>query len=327
MKTIMMLSIVVVVVVLCGCGKEKASNDTLSHAERSEEFVERVLAERGIALGRDSEHERIVSVAAYDIPLKSKSDEDGIRFKDVYDFQDDVNDDFETKRFKAMWKAYASGLAEIAENLTTNLSFKTEEEAQREAGQSVAESSAKCTLDGVVTITMAESLIEDRYEVSVAVCQSKNRKEQVCGLNGSTSRPGKYTLAEWLERQSGTGIVCPNSYCDNEGVWWRVAGVPVALDSGRKSKKFAESLEKAKLYAYEAALRTIAVEVTATRTSRSILQNDSVTEDFKSKVKIVPVNEVRPVDPSQVKWIELDRDDPFTGKPVRLVIAAIRSGK
>lgn len=284
--------------------------------------VERMLKAHGIQEGSDVKHGRIVAIGTWIFGGKSSSDE-------PYDFQapdfpDDVNDSFETKRFKAMWKAYATGLSSIAmnkPNVGLNLTGSNSNQ--------VMDLSEK--LAGVVTVTMAESLdpAEEVYQVSVAVYQSKKREKMYSG--SLKSKPGKYTLAEWIERVSGAGIICPRSYCDNEGVWWRVAGVPVELDEKRSPKKGPVAIATAKRYAYEAARRTIAVQVSEKAQIKCKITNTSdksidVEEKVSEVVKIEPLDTILPVDPSKTKWFELERVDPMSGAPVRCVIAALCSG-
>ena len=297
----------------------------------SREMMEEMLRERNIQLGYDEERGRIVAVKTHRASMKAGESSRELPFG-CYDFLDDANDDFETRRFKAAWKAYSDGLAEIATFLKASVNNTETNDEDGKVVSMAVEKAASVPLNGVVTIEMCESVTADgEYEVTIAVCQSvKRQKAYLSGLNGSESRPGRHSLAEWIERKAEVGIVCPQTYCDNEGVWWRIAGVPVELDEGRNSKKVAMLTEKAKRYAYEAAMRTLAVQV-STRTSMSVnlevgKGDDRVENKVEKTVKIDPINTILPVDPSQVRWFELDRKNPLTGKPVRCVVAALRSG-
>ena len=312
---------VAVFVVLTGEGRGASSRDAM----------EEVLRERNIQVGYDEGRGRIVAVKTHRVSMKVEESSRELPFGG-YDFWDDANDDFETRRFKAVWKAYADGLAEIATLVKASIkNIETKDEDGKVVSMTV-EKGASLPLNGVVTIEMCESLAADgEYEVTVAVCQSvKRQKSYLSGLNGGESRPGKHSLAEWVERKAEVGIVCPQTYCDNEGVWWRIAGVPVELDEGRNSKKVAMLTEKAKHYAYEAAMRTLAVQV-STRTSMSVnlevgKGGDRRRNKMEKTVKIDPMNTVLPTDPSQVQWFEFDKRNVFTGKSVRCVVAALRSG-
>ena len=315
------LLFVAILVVLTGEGKNISS---------SRDAMEEWLRERNIQLGYDEERGRIVAVKTRSVSMNVGKSSGELPFEG-YDFLDDANDDFETRRFKTVWKAYADGLAEIATLLKASIK-NTETKKDGIVVSTTMEKEASWPLNGVVTIEMCESLTADgEYEVTVAVCQSiKRQKAYLSGLNGGESSPGKCTLSEWVDQKSKMGIICPQTYCDNEGVWWRVAGVPVELDEGRNSKKVAMLTEKAKRYAYEAAMRTLAVRVSA-RTSMSVNLDvgkggDRLKNKMEKTVKIKPMNMVLPIDPSQVQWFEFDRRNVFTGKSVRCVVAALRSG-
>ena len=305
--------------------------EVLGHVMTSREVMEQSLRRMDIQVGGDLERGRIVAMGTSRFYMKGEESGDEWGLKETYDFPDDAGDDCETKRFKAVWKAYANGLAEIASVIGASVVADANDENGKILSRT-SKSSAVQLLNGIVTITMTESSVADgEYEVTVAVCQSQKRAEAYSrALNGGDAKPGKYTLDEWVKQKSETmGMICPQSYCDSKGVWWRVAGVPVDLREGRNSAKVVVLTEKAKRYAYKAAIRTIAVKVSAS-TSMSI-SNDSnesgkPKEKMERSVKIEPTNTVLPVDPSQVRWFELDRENPMTGNPVRCVVAALRSG-
>ena len=305
----------------------------LGDARSSRESVEQFLKRMDVQVGGDLERGRIVAIGTSGFYMKGNESDDESGLKETYDFPDEAGDDNETRRFKAVWKAYANGLARIASDLETSVDSKEMKDRNGNILSQTLKTSATQSLTGIVTITMTESCTADgEYEVTVAVCQSQKRAEAYSrGLNGGNMTLGKYTLEEWVKQKSerGFGIIYPQSYCDNEGDWWRVAGVPVDLSEGRNSKKVAVLTAKAKRYAYEAAMRTIAVRV-STSTSTLISFDSSERGKQKDKtekaVKIDPINTVLPVDPSQVRWFELERMNPMTGKPVRCVVAALRSG-
>lgn len=311
--------------------------DELGYAMSSREVVEQQLKRMDVEIGYGAGCGRMVAVETRGFSLKGDDEaDDELTFIEKYDFPDDEADDFETKRFKAVWKAYADGLAQIAQSIavTTPQADKTKVNKLGAASNYISNDISMAmeqNLEGVVTITTAESCNDKEYEFSVAVCQTERRKRlnEAYRQGRRAETPGRYSLKEWIDNKSGTGIICPQSYCDNEGVWWRVAGVPVDLSAGRNSKKVALKTEKARRYAYEAAMRTIAVRVSAS-TSISVLHKsndgDKRKEKMERDVKIDPINTILPVDPSQVRWFELDRMNPMTGKPVRCVVAALRSG-
>ena len=308
-----------------------APENAAGYAMTSRDLVKRTLEGMGIQVGCDAERGRIVATATHGCSLKHEEPDEELGFTETYDFPEDTADDFETRRFKAVWKAYADALAEIATQLGTSIEHEEEKDDEGRVQGETSHSRASCSLAGVAFLTMAESFKDGWYEVSVAVGQSKKREEAYSrGVTGGESRSGKYSLAEWVEvtvDKGAGGIICPQSYCDNEDVWWRVAGVPVELDDGNYSKKVL-LVKKAKRYAYEAAMRTLAVRV-STSTSLSVKLGAGKGNDIKEKVertvKIEPVNTVLPV--SQVQWFEVEKVDAFTGKPVRCIVAALRSGK
>ena len=308
----------------------------LGHAMSSREVVKQQLERMGVKVGCDAAGGRMVAVATRGYSLKddeSNNANNDFGMTETYDFSDDASDDVEMRHFKALWKAYADCLSTIASYQGLSIAH---EEKKDDAGNVLSEtmtSAATSSLGGVAFLTMAESLDDDGWcEVTVAVGQSKKREEAYLrGVNGGDSRPGKYALDEWVKQksESGSGIICPQAYCDNEGVWWRVASVPVDLSEGRNSKEGAGLTEKAKRYACQAAMRALAVRV-STSTSQSVFNKSYNGSEQKGKtektVKIDPINTVLPVDPSQVRWFELERMNPLTGNPVRCVVAALRSG-
>ena len=297
------------------------------------EAVRAILKKSGISLGFDADRGRFVAIGTHGFSMKGGDKDEELESTETYDFPDDANDDFETKRFKAMWKAYADGLAEIATYMA--MSSNHDKAGDAKSSSDTSESSAAQPLAGVKYLTMSESAtVDGEYEVSVAVVQSK-KTEMIYSRSssGGEAKPGKYTIVEWLEnsRELEMGMICPQSYCDNEGVWWRVAGVPVELDTGRNSTEVAVLTEMAKRYAYEAAMRTIAVGVSASTSVSSYHTRrggkvEQIYKKFSRTVRIKPMNTVLPVDSSQVKWFEFDKVNVFTGKPVRCVVAALRSG-
>lgn len=307
--------------------------DELGHARTSREVVMQQLKRMGIKIGYGAERGQMVAVATHGFSLKGNDEsDDELMFIEKYDFPDDESDDFETKRFKTLWKAYAECLVQIVRHIAmiTPQTDETKENKLNAAANGVS-MVMEHDLEGVVTITTAESCNDEEYEFSVAVCQSEKRKRlnEAYRQGERTETSGRYSLKEWIDKKSDTGIICPQSFFDDEGVLWRVAGMPVDLSAGRNSKKVAVMTEKARRYAYEAAKRTIAVRVSASRVL-TIFDRANAGGEQKGKtektVKIDPINTILPVDPPQVKWFELERMNPLTGKPVRCVVAALRSG-
>ncbi len=354
MKKVLKFFSLAVLAAFAGCGKDdakvavkeesdsepqsaaasSASNDVMRQSSR--EVMEELLAARGICQGVDVDKGRILAVESRGFSLEEEKDDS---VEETYDFPDDSEDDFETRRFKTAWKAYADGLAEIAQMLGTQIYGETVENKTNrtvEDGSNRAEiqhSIADIRLDGIVTVAATESYDkqEEEYEFTVAVCQSsKRQKLYKDGLLGDgSSPPGHFSLKEWIAENSSMGMICPQSFVDNDGVWWRVAGVPVDLSAGRNSKKVALLSEKAKRYAYEAAIRTIWVDVSASMLLMSTLSvsaggESECKEKISRKVCIKPLRDILPSDPFRVKWLEFDKVSPITGKPIRLIVCAIR---
>ncbi len=332
-KMFMMCAFASAFVVLIGCGKQQDAKEVVgSEADtnnfvRSEVIVMQYLKDLGIKIGADKESERIVEVKSSGFTMQGNApkQDDLLELNTIEDcgFQYDVKDDCQTIRFKAMWRAYADGLARMANRTGGGVKAKKMGQKQELTQTLSAE------FRGVTTIVSAESLDASgsEYEVTVAVSQSKKREEMYSGLQ---SKPGKHSLGDFVEKESSTGIVCPKSYCDNEGVWWRIAGVPVELDGNRSPKRGTAAIEAAKRYAYEAAMRTIAVRVSVKTQLQSTMTKSgdgvSVEDKISKVVRVEPLDTILPVDPSKTKWIELERVDPMTGVPVRCVIAALYSG-
>ena len=354
MKKVLKFFSLAVLAAFAGCGKDdtevavkeesgpqpqsaaasSASNDVTRQSSR--EVMEELLATRGICQGVDVDKGRILAVESRAFSLKEEKDDS---VEETYDFSDDSDDDFETRRFKTAWKAYADGLAEIAQMLGTQIYDETVENKTNrtvEDGSNRAEiqhSIADIRLDGIVTVAATESYDkqEEEYEFTVAVCQSsKRQKLYKDGLLGDGSSPqGHFSLKEWIDENSSMCMICPQSFVDNDGVWWRVAGVPVDLSAGRNSKKVALLSEKAKHYAYEAAIRTIWVDVSASMSLMSTLSvsaggESECKEKISRKVCIKPLRDILPSDPFRVKWLEFDKVSPITGKTIRLIVCAIR---
>ena len=353
MKKVLKFFSLAVLAAFAGCGKDdtevavkeesgpqpqsaaaSSASDNVTRRS-SREVIEELLVAKGVRQGVDVDKGRILVVKSRGFSMKDEKDDS---VEETYDFPDDPNDDFETRRFKTSWKAYADGLAEIAQMLGTQIYGETVENKTNrtvEDGSNRAEiqhSMAGIRLDGIVTVVATESYDkQEEYEFTVAVCQSRKRQKlyKDGSLGDGSSPPGRFSLKEWIDENSSTGMICPQSFVDNDGVWWRVAGVPVDLSAGRNSKKVALLSEKAKRYAYEAAIRTIWVDVSA---SMSLMSTLSVSvgggtehkEKLSRKVCIKPLRDILPSDPFRVKWLELDKVNPITGKPIRLIVCAIR---
>ena len=341
-KMFTLFALVLAFVVLIGCDKQQDANDFVksetytdnsarsevdaNNSVRSEVVVRQYLKDLGIKIGTDKERERIVEVKSSGFTLQGNAPkEELLELNAVEDcgFQYDAKDDRQTIRFKTMWRAYAGGLARMS-NLTGGEIKEKKFELTQELSQTLS-----AEFKGVTTIVSAESFdaAGSEYEGTVAVSQSKKREEMYSGLQ---SKPGKHSLGDFVEKESSTGIVCPKSYCDNEGVWWRIAGVPVELDGNHSPKGGTAAIEAAKRYAYEAAMRTIAVRVSVKTQLQSTMTKSgdgvSVEDKLSKVVRVEPLDTILPVDPSKTKWIELERVDPMTGAPVRCVIAALYSG-
>ncbi len=314
----------------------------LGQAMSSREVVKQQLERMGVKIGYGAGRGRMVAVETQGFSLKGDDEaDDELMIIEKYDFPDDEADDFETKRFKTLWKAYADGLLQIARYIsqTTHQTGEIKENKLDAAAIGVSRV-IKQDLEGVVTITTAESCDGKEYEFSVAVCQSEKKKRlnEAYRQGRRAETPGRYSLKEWIDNKSGTGIICPQSFVDNEGFLWSVAGVPVDLSAGRNSKEVALKTGKARRYAYEAAKRTIAVrvsaKVSANKSKSSMITFEKLREDevvvkekLNVEVLIMPMDEALLWgDPSQVRWFELERMSPLTGNPVRCVVAALRSG-
>lgn len=354
MKKVLKFFSLAVLAAFAGCGKDdaevavkeesgtqpqpaatsSASDDVTRRSSR--EVMEELLAARGICQGMDVDKGRILVAKSRGFSLKNDEKDDSV--EETYDFPDDSEDDFETRRFKTAWKAYADGLAEIAQMLGTQIYGETVENKTNRAVEvrsdrtEIQHSIAGIRLDGIVTVAATESYDkqEEEYEFTVAVCQSsKRQKLYKDGLLGDgSSPPGHFSLKEWIDENSSMGMICPQSFVDNEGVWWRVAGMPVDLSAGRNSKKVALLSEKAKRYAYEAAIRTIWVDVSASMSLMSTLSvsaggESECKEKISRKVCIKPLRDILPSDPFRVKWLEFDKVSPITGKTIRLIVCAI----
>ena len=317
-------------------GSETNVSDSaaVSPLPSSRSVVSEQLAMAGIQLGFDQEKKRIVVVETRRLAMKRDRQKESSSLKESYDFREDAGDDFETKRFKAVWKAYADGVVQIAHNIdgktecrmedgnTTACSRVTCEFKRVEYTKAVKE--VKATLGGVVTVTMAESFNGEEYEVTVAVGQSV-KKEIAYGAykSGKTHpSPGKYSLKEWIDARSLSGIICPQSFVDKDGVWWRVAGVPVTVDSLSGNHERSVRIEKAKKLAVSAAMRTISVDVMATCTLSSVSGTHDG-ERVEREVKIKSISEGSMFDASKVKWFDIESNSPVTGKVI-LVVCAIR---
>ena len=289
----------------------------------SHSVVREQLAMSGVQLGWDPEKKRIVVVETQSLSLKGDKQNGAFRLKESYDFRDDADDDIETKRFKVVWKAYADGVASIAKFLCANA------EIGRTAGDNMpghvsTRMSVQQALDGVVTVTMAESFNNETYEVSVAVGKSEKKRAAYSGYKSGkkTVSPGRHSLKEWIDARSSSGIICPQSFVDKDGVWWRVAGVPVAAERHRKIH-----IEKAKWLAASAAIRTISIEVKAIE-KYNIWGGDKddgsdAVDMLDREVKIKPLCEVSLFDPTRVQWFDIESESPITGK-VRVIVCAIR---
>ena len=283
-------------------------------------IVYRMLVENDIHGGYDAERGQVVGIGTW----RFYADREVSNVLDC-GFADSPDDDFEMKRFKAMWKAYARALADIAriKGRCTLSAEISETEPDCESGANATsvvtnENIISMQLAGVTFLVMAESWAEGRYEVSVAMCQSAKSMDAFSRRStGSGTCRGRYSIFEWLECVSKTGMICPQSYCDKDGVWWRIAGVPVGLDGNQfKLKDFTV---EAKHYAYEAALRTIGVQVLSETRATSTMREGPVEvrrDGFKEHIKIDPLVSIPPLN-----IVTMAKTDPLTGKSIHLAVA------
>jgi hypothetical protein len=294
----------------------------------SRDVVERWLAKKEISEGVDVDTGRILAVSTRGFSLKGEERDESYELKETYDFPDDENDDFETKRFKAVWKAYADGLATVSQMVAEQIDDETAEDKTGNGNVTMSlQSATQFRLAGVVTVTSVESLNKNgEYEFTVAVCQSNKRQELYKNslIGDQPGRPGRHSLKEWIDENSSTGLICPQSFIDNEGVWWRVAGVPVEI--GSTGKASARAMGRAKYYAFEAAIRTIWVDVDASMSVSTVYKSgdEKHMENVSRQVSIKPICSASFNDPFRVKWLESDKIASITGKPIRLVVCAIR---
>ena len=341
---------------LCGCGGDEAEKsavkpqetkmeETMSSGEittgpsslasmqlmSSRDSVNSQLKEIGARQGVDVDKGRILVAETRGFSLKGEEPDDSIELKESYDFPDEENDDFETRRFKTVWKAYADGLAEIVRKVVARINYEAVDDKTSSGNATTSiQDATGLRLDGVVTVTTAESLDakNEEYEFTAAVCQSEKRKNAYNDyMSGSRAAPpGRHSLKEWIDEKSHTGIICPQSFIDNEGVWWRVAGVPVEVE-GRSGKKIAVGVERAKHYAFEAAIRTMSVKVSSFMSLSSFSKNvggvEELLERIERKVEISPICKISQSDFPRVKWFEKEQTSFITGKRIRLMICAI----
>ena len=111
----------------------------LEYARSSRESLTQALERMDIQIGSDLERGRIVAIGTSGFHIKG-GNSDGEWVNEAYDFPDDANDDFETKRFKAVWKAYANGLAEIATLVAASINST---ETENKDGKVVSMATAK----------------------------------------------------------------------------------------------------------------------------------------------------------------------------------------
>lgn len=311
-------------------------SDDETPVKDSEDMVQQTLAGMGVLEKLDEKQQRIIvmgsGVAGYDYCFDN-------------DFSCDPDDDFETKRFKAMWLAYSQGLFEIAMTLkrksNRNLGHETDNFGCFDNEVSITNSTGKvigsqkrleiqCELSGFSVVTMAESLGKDgACQVTVALCQSRKwENAYLCDARGEKTLPGKYSLSKWIQRNTDNGMICPQLYCDNEGDWWRVAGVPVSVDGVCDADKLATVKEKAKHYAFEFAMRTMAVCISYTQafTTYNVTFDGGVKafEGFTEKAHVKPLSQKYFTDRAHVKWFEFVRTNSLTGKPICMIVCAVR---
>ena len=130
MRALTMFGLAIAIFAFIGCDRQQEAKEFIS----SRDFVRRSLNESGVEMGIDEEHGRVVALSSAGFPLegmepkKDKLQKSSADFGGEY-FQYDVDDDFQTLRFKAMWRAYAEGLAKIA-NLTV-VATKAEQDTFR----------------------------------------------------------------------------------------------------------------------------------------------------------------------------------------------------
>lgn len=315
-------------------------SDDETPVKKSSDMVQQTLEGMGVLGVPDEKKQRIIVMASAAAGYDS-----GYYYGFDNDFSYDPDDDFETKRFKAMWLAYSQGLFEIAMTLkrksNRNLGHETDNFGCFDNEVSITNSTGKvigsqkrleiqCELSGFSVVTMAESLGKDgACQVTVALCQSRKwENAYLCDARGEKTLPGKYSLSKWIQRNAGNGMICPQLYCDNEGDWWRVAGVPVSVDGVCDADKLATVKETAKHYAFEFAMRTMAVCIsdTSAETTYNVTFDGGVKAvvNYTEKMHVKPLSQKYFTDRAHVKWFEFVRTNSLTGKPICMIVCAIR---
>ncbi len=322
--------------------------NAVEQTESAGEIVQHWLREQGLAQGGNASSGRIVSIGVNHLTVGEEPFYDEIiEARERYDIPYEPNDDLDTRRFTAMWKAYADGIVSIARTMRHRAGMEMEiKDFVDEGGVNSANGdnghrkmfSGEMRVRGLNFLTMAESIQDEEgpsgityswCQIAVALSAMEKSGGESASLYEGV-RPSPLSLTEWIEKNSKDGMICPQVFFDKDGMMWRVAGMSVAVDGIRNMDKVMCAKRRAKIYTFEAALRTVDVVVSFSRMySCEDDKNDtdsklpSIGEELRRDVIVAPVLNVSSADSSRVKWYEVCRKKAGTDRVVCLVVCAI----
>lgn len=259
--------------------------DVRSHCKAS-------LGKYGIMLGYDQESKRITQIGygAMDMTDSISSKING--YED--DFSALKGDDPLLKIFKAEWKAYAGGVAGIAETINVSVaggSYQENVDGSRGKVKNQFMSHANVKLDGLRIVDNVICISKESCQAAIAVV-----------LTQKELKPTELSITEYVDRlRSGytynarSGGLHARVFCDSSGAVWQVGAVPCW--SGSKIGR---------VIAYEVASRADSVQVDV-RTKMQMTGEAGYR--VEKTIRLRPARNLPDMMSDDVEWFAYDDSD------------------
>ncbi len=299
----------------------RAGGDAADMPESALECLEKFVCKSGVSVGYDAENEIVTTLASRQFHDRCSAGKFNREVEERYDFHDDPADDFEMRRAKAVWKAYADAVCEAARCFNQKIMVPSQKVKRSSGPDSVLAIADAMTLDQVRVLSSASSA----REMGNKMCFEEAIAVRVCLAPGHSAKSGNKTLHEWLDSLKDNMTIGPASFCDSSGCVWNVGIVPVEEDVVLSEKKAAgEEVRQAKIMAYEIACRIGCVAVEWHESVEDRMIDERQKTKYRRSVRIRPLNAPSMTDTSRVKWFSVVGTDRLTAKKIRKYVCAIQ---
>jgi len=317
---------------VCGVNRSAVGGDSTVEAKDARGSIRDVLARNGLKEGFDSERKAFIVIASHEIDLP------------------DLGQLNESVRLKAMEIAYLRAVSEIGNGVRMCMSAKGQKDMGVSVFMSLHENSTStmCSNLCVRVMFQAESCqirnhrIE--YMAAIAVVSSeKLSKTMIAAMNGDIDGMpafnSKSSLKDCVDGIVELNRLGPQIVHDAPKHFWILGTVSQEvdgeLDNNALRAKAAYAVEYAlggninveeKVWERRSHKGKKVLEENLSNHSYHILIRDSDSNSvlFEKRIKLTPFLRVNPLS-EKVKWFERDKENPMTGKKIRIVVAAIDS--